>query len=90
MDRREELQALVDLVNGWENRPSNKPLLRLANCQYCGDPFPVVVQDYNNNGGLLTDGKPECRRRLKAKQSVAREIRRKARLSATTEAGKER
>jgi transcription elongation factor Elf1 len=60
----EELQAAVDLINKFPNRPSDKVLIRIVHCQFCGYYFPVAVQDYNKNKGLLTCGNPGCREKL--------------------------
>jgi hypothetical protein len=62
----EDLEALVRKLNGWCGRPSEKPLVQIASCKFCGHRFPVQAQDYSfakKNSGSVCGGLA-CRREM--------------------------
>jgi hypothetical protein len=84
------LQAAIDNINNWSGRKGEKPLLGIACCSYCGQPFPAQVQDLalgekRDYRWLCSD--PACEKAKKdERRQIDREVRRRvrARLSAAT------
>jgi len=61
------LKQLVDAINGHSLRPSQRPMVKVAQCRYCDAEFPVQSQDHalaRSKGTGLVCGKNGCRQRL--------------------------
>jgi hypothetical protein len=61
------LKQMVDALNNHSQRPSQRPLLKVAQCRYCDAEFPVQSQDHalaRSKGTGLVCGALNCRQRL--------------------------